>query len=722
MITENNRRTLRLFFAEELKTPKEIFFNYPKMKHLLLFLVMLPAAGFCQCLQVNVGIIIDTLASPCNGPVTLDAHHSGASFLWSTGDTTQTIEVRQEGNYWVWVDQQGCTGTDTVSVSFENPPKPDLGPAPAPVCGKCISLDAGTGGTKYQWSTGATSQKINVCEPGNYTVWVTVFSKDGCKSSDSVNISIKPGLKTGLPVDTSVCGDSLKLEGYNKRNWKYHWNTGDSTSSIFVEHSGTYFVTVYDSTGCQGIDTSHVKLFDRPTLILVPSTYEQCGGCISVKAITGANLINWSTGSNQTDSIFYCETGKATLYATASDSNECQTSDSVSLEIAPGPKVDLGKNIFQCGGTVVLKSNLPGRYFWSTSDTTSQITVSESGTYWLRVTDPRGCEGSDTVLVTIAPVPNAYLGTNPSPRCGGCFNLHPSEQSKRTIYQWSTGGTSPEITYCLAGEHSVWVKVIDTSGCEASDTINLSIKPGYKVNLGKDTTQCGGLITLTAPYPSASWIWNTGESTQSITVDSSGIYQVSVYHLPGCSASDTISGEIQVTFVPELNAPASIQDLSGNCPEKTLKAATVAGADTYEWAIPGNWKILTGQGTREITLEPPSTGSGTRVYVSVKNQYGCISAQKDTLIEAPDMQLFIPNAFTPNNDGINDRWEIRNINYFPENNLVVLNRWGNEVYRQTNYQNEWEGSNLNEGSYFYNLNIKTCKENKTYRGNLTILR
>ena len=80
------------------------------------------------------------------------------------------------------------------------------------------------------------------------------------------------------------------------------------------------------------------------------------------------------------------------------------------------------------------------------------------------------------------------------------------------------------------------------------------------------------------------------------------------------------------------------------------------------------------------------------------------------------------NVFTPNNDGQNDYFVFKNLDKFPENELVIYNRWGNEVYTQENYDNSWDGSNLSEGTYFWMMKVKVCGEYEKIKGYVTILR
>ncbi|PWS30562.1 gliding motility-associated C-terminal domain-containing protein [Pedobacter paludis] len=95
-----------------------------------------------------------------------------------------------------------------------------------------------------------------------------------------------------------------------------------------------------------------------------------------------------------------------------------------------------------------------------------------------------------------------------------------------------------------------------------------------------------------------------------------------------------------------------------------------------------------------------------------------------TKISTSGADLFIPNLFTPNGDGGNDAFEIRGLNFFAENNLVIVNRWGNEVYKSSNYQNNWTGEGLNEGTYFYVLRVKenTSSSWQVFKGYVTLIR
>jgi gliding motility-associated-like protein len=118
----------------------------------------------------------------------------------------------------------------------------------------------------------------------------------------------------------------------------------------------------------------------------------------------------------------------------------------------------------------------------------------------------------------------------------------------------------------------------------------------------------------------------------------------------------------------------------------------------------------------------PGNISGNILVTASNSSPSCKGEPAELEIELGERNVFIPNAFTPNGDGLNDTWVLRNIQYYPDNVLVILNRWGNEIYKVENYNNQWNGSSLNEGSYFYKLIINACGEKKELTGYVTIVR
>jgi len=184
--------------------------------------------------------------------VTLNAANPGFTYLWSTGDTTQTIAVTADGSYSVTVNGLHCTGQDTISVHFVPPPVVNLGNDTTICPGTSLVLDAQNPGAGYLWSTGATTQTINVSTAGNYWVIVTIGI---CVTSDTIQIHVVPEISLGR--DQSLCFQPQDTLGIDIDATSYHWSTGDTTHQIIVSEPGQYWLSVFHDN-CILTDTVNV--------------------------------------------------------------------------------------------------------------------------------------------------------------------------------------------------------------------------------------------------------------------------------------------------------------------------------------------------------------------------------------------------------------------------------------------------------------------------------
>lgn len=135
----------------------------------------------------------------------------------------------------------------------------------------------------------------------------------------------------------------------------------------------------------------------------------------------------------------------------------------------------------------------------------------------------------------------------------------------------------------------------------------------------------------------------------------------------------------------------------------------------------------------ELGVQQPATLALTTKVLeagAITNTASVTAAQQDsvpgnnTAVHVQQvLPVHIPNTITPNGDGINDRLHIRGLERYPENELIILNRWGNHVFEQKNYQQNWEGKGLTEGTYFYLLRIKDEGGHwQDFKGYIMILR
>jgi len=168
---------------------------------------------------------------------------------------------------------------------------------------------------------------------------------------------------------------------------------------------------------------------------------------------------------------------------------------------------------------------------------------------------------------------------------------------------------------------------------------------------------------------------------------------------------DALPGELQYVGIDEaINSNAQYE----------------ADTRTVTWGI-GN---LPGFGKAELKIKVKSTTHGV-----VRNTANVTGAEYDgnlannTSTDVKEiMGLQIPNVFTPNGDGVNDTFVIPQLTNYPDNEIIIFNRWGNSVYQKSGYLNDWTGEGLNEGTYFYILKVRSKDKVDVYKGYITLLR
>lgn len=199
-------------------------------------------------------------------------------------------------------------------------------------------------------------------------------------------------------------------------------------------------------------------------------------------------------------------------------------------------------------------------------------------------------------------------------------------------------------------------------------------------------------------------------------------------------AGNTTSGfSTSVVSVPK--SPVALDDEATTYVGEPVKISILnndnPGSSTLD---PSSIEIISLPTHGTISLNPDGTTTytpnagyvGTDAYTyRVKDKYGYYTNVANVVITINARPQFkIPTLFTPNGDGVNDTFVIIGLDQYQQNKLVIVNRWGNEVYNQTNYQNDWAGTGLNEGTYYYLLQVKNNADTewKTFKGYTTLLR
>lgn len=584
----------------------------------------------------------------CEGESVTLVATGGSDYEWSSGEGTSTITV-SPGNttiYTVTVTDQGCSSTAEVNVNVNPIPETDAG-NDIDICdGELVTLFASGlfGAGEYVWSTGETGDEIEVEPIITTTYTVTATNSFDCAASDDVVVTVHPVPSVNAGTDQSICeGNTVMLTATGGSGTaSFDWSSGQSGSSISFEPvaTNTYVVTITDG-GCTATDEVEVEVLPNPVAGVDPDQTSCAGEQTTIAATGGGNYL-WSTGE-VTPSISVTPDTTSIYSVTITAPNGCTDFASTTLTIQPLPPADAGPDQIICAGeNTVLTGTGGNNILWSTSETTTSITVTPAitTTYSVTVSDASGCSAVDFVTVTVNPMPTANAGPNVFILTGGIANLTATGGG---TYLWSTGETTTGISVSPAVT-TTYTVTVTLNGCTAVDDVTVFVNEPPAVELGPDLIICEGeTITLDAtiqgPF-NASYLWSTGESTNSISVapNTTTQYYVTVTDLQsGFFSIDSVLVTVNTTPIGQAIINGNNALCKGDHANYFIDP--VPGATAYQWMVSSQGAITSGQGTTSIEVDWTGTGAG-QIQLIASNDCGDAPAVTfDFMVDAPPVLL-----------------------------------------------------------------------------------
>jgi hypothetical protein len=549
----------------------------------------------------------DTLI--CNGVnLVLNPGHSDLSHVWDNGATSPTRMVNVTGTYYVTAtNENGCSSSDTIIVTT-NAPFVNLGNDTAVCAGTSITLDAGNTTLSYVWDNGTTAQTRTINSTGTY--YVTVTNENGCTATDSLHLIAYALPTVNLGNDTVLCvaGTVNISVGDQPAGTSYLWDDNTSTNARAISNTGTYYVNVTNEYGCSKQDSIFIAV-NPAAIINIGNDTSICAGENLILDAGYPNLTHvWDNGSTaQTRTV----NASGTYYVTVSNENGCKSFDTINVVVNALPIVNLGNDTLICvAGTFNISAGSQPAgttYLWDNNTTSNTRGVNTTGSYFVTVTNQYGCIGRDTIAVNFNPAQGVNLGNDTAVCTGVSLTLNTGYPTLNHV--WDNGATTQTRTVNATGTY--FVTVSNSSGCKATDTINIVVNPLPVVNLGNDTTYCASsALILNAGNAGSTYLWSNGATTQTIAVNTSGIYSVQVKNANQCIATDNIN--VVMHSFPTVNLGNDTAICSGA--SLTLNAGN-AGS-TYLW-------------NNSATSQTRTVSAASTYYVKVTNANGC--ATTDTL-------------------------------------------------------------------------------------------
>ena len=360
----------------------------------------------------------------------------------------------------------------------------------------------------------------------------------------------------------------------------------------------------------------------------------------------------------------------------------------------------------------------------SSSDPNPTHVFTTAGTYSIQLlaVNSYGCKDSTVQQIEILPAPIA--GFNATEECQGVQNTFSNQsQANGTVisdYFWDfqdqnvSAASDPVHLYFSADSFNVSLVVTSTDGCRdtAENWVYVWPNPQPVITPIGATEFCNGdSVELSVNQDDNLVLWSTTASSSNIFVNTLGNYDVTLVSPHGCEGRTDI--DITVWELPSLTISNDTMVSLGN--EVPLM---VEGATFYEWSPPD---YLTDTGTDRPQSDPLSTITYSVVGT---DDNGCVGTEEMTITVVADYDLYPVNLFTPNGDGVNEVFYVKNLDLYEDCTLRVYNRWGNEVYTAQPYLNDWDGTfngtSLPEATYYY---IIDCDGRESrFDGTVTILR
>lgn len=668
-----------------------------------------------------------------NSSITITADFSGGyppyTVVWSTGDTANSITVNPgttTTTYYYTVTDT-CYGqpvSDSITVVV--PPNTPLSVTASDDCvplGGTGTLSAvGSGGFppySYAWILGGTfvgfSQTLNITGIQD-TVYIVQIN-DGCGSTlstDSVFVTI--GNPVNLNIITLGANNSI-VEGCG--NGIFEFNRPGSTSDTL------YLPISIGGSAIAGSDYNSIN----DTIVFLPGESQIQvlvsainDGLVEVdeSIIVSYNQIGCGSSGAITDSIM--------IYPLAPINPNAQTTYSITCP----------------GDNVTINSSFTGGYppyivVWNTGDTASSITVSPAATttYTYTVTDSCNSQSASqtiTVNVPSASPLSAVATANPivCPGQTSDVSVVASGGFPGYTYSWTLNGnpigTSPTFTTGQLTQTTTYVLTVNdacgTTPLQQNVVVDVVPYTPITLDLGADiTVPCPGTGTNLVPTYSNgarpyTFVWSAGAIP--VLVDSAAIAEptsTTMYYLTmtdACQQAPVVDSiTVSVATYSALTAVASPDTTV--CPGNPVTISVIAdgGAGSYTYLWEDLATLVAFPNNNVVSISPIIDNSVT-YRITVTDLCGNTAFDEVEIPLREDCDVVVPNIITPNGDGENQFLVFENLELFPQPKLEVFNRWGTKVFESDNYQNNWSPADLNQGVYYFTLELGTIEPKKGF--------
>jgi large repetitive protein len=690
------------------------------------------------------------------------------SYIWTPSNITNAVATGlSAGSYTVTVtDGNGCQSQAIAIITQPTLLTATMGIATNDLCfggnnGQVtVTASGGTPNYSYIWApSGGTNATGTGLTAGTYTC--TVTDANGCTATATAIIAqptllaVTIGGIANVKCNGQTDGNATATATGGTAPYSYLWGPSGGTTAIGTGLSaGTYTMTATDAHGCTASTTVTIT---EPSVLTtsVTSTNVSCyngnNGSITTNT-TGGTLpyaYLWSNGLTTANASTLSAGSYSVLI---SDANGCTTSASATITDPTVLTISASGPQSVCSGapTALMSSatggTQPYAYLWTPSNgTTSNYTSHPTVTtvFTVTVTDANGCTADAIVTVAVSAPLQLNVSGNTSVCPGMTINLTASASGGDGMYNflWTPSNlTTQNITFNPTNDTVVSIELTD--GCMSApviDNIPITVNQLPKISFTSDiTTGCNplciqfrDLTTLTGGVYAYGWSFGNGDSSKvenpAYCYKDTGLFTVglTVTSDSGCSSSLKIIHMIRSYAPPAANFIYSPNPIN-------IMNPTIQFTDQSTGTYPiSEWFWTFGQGDSSSTLRNPShtypdTGTFCPTLVVV-DVHGCIDSITNCLVVSPLFTFYIPDAFSPNGDGINDVFMPKG-SYIKNYEMYIYDRWGMQLFHSTDINNGWDGTYKGGGvsqedAYIYVIKVTDTQDNAhSYTGQVSIIK
>ena len=656
------------------------------------------------------------------------------TYVWSDGSTDNPLIVSPASTttYDVTGSSGGCSGTVTSTVTVNAVPNVVVNSPTICAAGTAV-LTAG-GATTYLWDTGSTVNPLSV-SPAVTTTYTVTGTTANCSASATATVTVSASLNVTVNSPTVCAGQNATLTALGGTT--YLWSDGSTDNPLVVTPASSISYTVTGtSLTCTGTATADITV--NPVPVVNVNSPSVCAGISATLTATGAITYSWNNGSTA-NPLSVSPSVTATYTVTGTDLG-CSATATSTVTVNPSPTVSVNSPTICEGDAATLTATGGATYLWSTGETTDQISVSpvSSTTYTVTGTD-LGCSTTITSTVTVNQTTISLLPATAAICEGESVSL---SASGATSYLWSpaTGLSSssgnsvtanPDVTttYTITGTDN---------GCTDDETITVTVNLNPVVDF--EALPVSGCVPLTVQFNDLSsvasgtnvnWLWaadNASFSEQqnnSYTFIAPGSYDITLTVTSDQNCISTLTYSDLVTA-----SPNPVADLAAN-PEWTQIISPEVTFTDLSSGNPVQWNWQFGNGDGSAIQNPVYSFSDTGTYnvmLTVANQFGCTDRTEITIVIAPFFTLYVPSAFTPDGNGLNDVF-LPQGETLRKYELRIFNRWGEQLFESFKPTDGWNGKSRNSGKelpsgvYVYRISVEDEHNRpQDFKGIVTLIR